>query len=415
MSRKKTITVFEHEKLTLKAVPEFTSDTFEQLVRYHGTSGTPYFSLLHQGVKFSQFVGVIQVGDTTIEVLPKADRADADKTLWRNVLINMLRTVTGIEAGVTSESNLRLSRNSIFDLYLELFLNACERLTHQGLVKRYRKVTENQTALRGRLHIPGQIRENLIHRERFHAEYSAYDQDHILNQVLKATLQVLSHLAVPVSLKSRVNRQGLFFQEVSLRKFSEEHFSRIVLNRKTERYAEALAIARLILLNYHPDIAKGTNHILALMFDMNQLWESWVVKMLKRELSDRYRVKAQQSRVFWTSGQSRKRLEPDIIIEPADEAGSKILIDTKWKTPADLRPSDQDLRQIYAYNQLFGATHGVLMYPGVQSEITGRYHTDDRSRCTMLMVNLIDRNGGLVKGSEISRTIGSLAEGSASV
>lgn len=403
MARKKTITVFEHDKLTIKSVPEFTPNIFEQLVRYHGTNGTPYFSLLHKGVKFNQYVGVIQVGETTIEVLPKADRSDADKSIWRNVLISMLRMVTSIEVGVTSKSNLRLSKNSIFDMYIELFLKECERLTHQSLSKSYRKVTVNQTALRGRLHIPGQIRNNLIHKERFHAEYSTYDYDHILNQVMKETLHVLTQLPIRLDLRSRVKRQTLFFDKVSRQKISEEKLNLIKLNRKTERYAEALSIARLILLNYHPNVSTGTNHILSLMFDMNQLWELFVIKVVKRHLSLRYRVETKKSKVFWSSAHSRKKLNPDIILEPLSNAGEKIIIDTKWKTPSDLRPSDNDLRQIYAYNRLFHSSHGILLYPGENLNITGQYHTDQQGRCSMLMVNVIDSSGNLMKGDAIAR------------
>ncbi|WP_164682881.1 McrC family protein [Cyclonatronum proteinivorum] len=398
--------MFEHDRLLVREGSPLTKNTFEQLVLYHGANGTPYFSLLHKGVKFNQFVGVIQVGGTTIEVLPKPDRAGADKIVWRNVLISMLRTVTGIEAGVTSKSSLRLNRNSIFDLYIELFLNECERITHQGLSKKYRKVTENQTALRGRLHMPGQIRDNLIHKERFHAAYSTYDHNHILNQVLKETLRVLSLITIRTDLRSRVMRQQLCFDEVSDQRITEEKLRRIRLNRQTERYAEALAIARLILLNYHPDISKGNNHILALMFDMNQLWELFVVKVLKHHLSQRYRVMAQQSRVFWRSAQSRKRLKPDIILDPLDEQSGRIIIDTKWKTPTDSGPSDNDLRQIYAYNQLFGSSHGILLYPGSNTRVTGRFQTEKgQSCCTMLKVNVTDQSGNLLKGDVIGESL----------
>src|SRR6056297_2360708 len=135
MPETKTISVFEHEKLTLKSEPKFTSKVFEQLEKYYGTNGTPYFSLIHKGVKFNQFVGVIQVGDTSIEVLPKTDRSTPDKSTWRSVLIQMLRITSGIEATATSRSNLKLHSNSIFDLYIELFIKECEKLSHQGLAK----------------------------------------------------------------------------------------------------------------------------------------------------------------------------------------------------------------------------------------------------------------------------------------
>ena len=52
-----TITRFEHEKLLAKdaGVDKALISALEQ---YHGTRGTPYFTLIHQGVRFNQFVGV---------------------------------------------------------------------------------------------------------------------------------------------------------------------------------------------------------------------------------------------------------------------------------------------------------------------------------------------------------------------
>jgi len=397
MPKSKTISVFEHERLTFKSEPNFTVKLFEQLEKYHGIHGTPYFSLIHKGVKFSQYVGVIQVGDTAIEVLPKTDRSTLDKKIWRDVLIQMLRITSGIEAASTSKSDLRLHRNSIFDLYIELFITECERLTHKGLAKKYRKVKDNQTALKGRLHIPGQIRDNIIHKERFHVEYSKYDFNHLINQILKKTLVVLSQIPIRSDLRSRVKRQLLYFEEIGGCTVHEQLFDQIHLNRKTERYSEALEIARLILLNYHPDISKGSNHVLALMFDMNQLWERFITKMMKRHLSEQYQVKAQSNKVFWRSDRSRKRLKPDILLICKDDSDKKIVIDTKWKTPAKSSPSDSDLRQIFAYNRLFDSQHGVLLYPGTEKQVAGLYETEFGGSCTLQTINVLDNTGRLIK------------------
>lgn len=390
------ITKFEHEKLILSPKKKEERSLLDRLQKYSGSEGNLYYTLIHNGVKFNQHVGIIQVGKTTIEVLPKTDRSTLDKKTWRDVLIQMLRITSGIEAASTSKSDLRLQRNSIFDLYIELFIKECERLTHQGLVKKYRKVKENQTALKGRLHIPGQIRDNIIHRERFHIEYSKYDFNHLINQILKKTLIVLSQIPIRSDLRSRVKSQLLYFEDIEDCTIHEQVFDQIHLNRKTERYSEALEIARLILLNYHPDISKGSNHVLALMFDMNQLWERFITKMMRRHLSDKYQVKAQSNKVFWRSESSSKRLKPDILLIPKDESDKMIVIDTKWKTPTRNRPSDNDLRQIFAYNRLFDSQKGVLLYPGMERQITGMYETEFGGSCTLQTVNVLDQAGKLI-------------------
>ena len=77
----KPITVFEHETLLINDVGKenFSEHQLEALQRYYGNKGVPYFSLIHKGVRFNDYVGVIQVGDSVIEVLDNVDENDEDE------------------------------------------------------------------------------------------------------------------------------------------------------------------------------------------------------------------------------------------------------------------------------------------------------------------------------------------------
>ena len=86
-------------------------------------------------------------------------------------------------------------------------------------------------------------------------------------------------------------------------------FSNIHFDRKSEVYRDAIKIAKLILLNYMPDRLNPHNSVLALMFDMNRLWEEYVYVMLRRRL-DSYEVSAQRSKSFWEN----MTIRPDIVI-----------------------------------------------------------------------------------------------------
>lgn len=396
---------FEHEKLLLNPKIEDERILLERLQKYSGSDESPYYTLIHNGVKFKQYVGVIQVGNATIKVLPKIDRSNRDEKKWEDVLLDILLFTSGIEARATSRSNLRLQSNSIFDLYFELFIQKCELITHQGLVKKYRKVQENQTALKGRLHMPGQIKDNLIHKERFHVEYSKYDQNHLINQILKKTLTVLNQIPIRYDLRSRVKIQLLYFEDIAECVIHEGLFQNIHLNRKTDRYAEALEISRLILLNYHPDISRGSNSVLALMFDMNKLWEHFIAKMMRRYLSDKFDVKTQNSKVFWEYENGSKNLKPDILLIPKNGADKQIVIDTKWKTPPKSIPSDNDLRQIFAYNRLFKSNSGILLYPGSRPTRKGHYKTEDGGSCFLQFINILDESGALNTSKEMFNSL----------
>jgi 5-methylcytosine-specific restriction enzyme subunit McrC len=136
----KHITVFEHDSIKLNQTIDnvlIDNKLLTALERYHGEKGVPYYSLIYNGVKFNEYVGVIQIGNNVIEVLPKVERTYTginEKRYWRDILIDMLLTIGAFEVHSTSHSSLKIKPNSILDLYFELFINEVEYLLHNGLV-----------------------------------------------------------------------------------------------------------------------------------------------------------------------------------------------------------------------------------------------------------------------------------------
>lgn len=91
---KKLIRVFEYEKLHLEGYKNglLSVPQFDALVKYNQKNDSRFFTVIHKGIKLKQYVGVIQVGKLTIEVLPKADRKQAseeNKSVWHQVLFQM--------------------------------------------------------------------------------------------------------------------------------------------------------------------------------------------------------------------------------------------------------------------------------------------------------------------------------------
>ena len=73
------------------------------------------------------------------------------------------------------------------------------------------------------------------------------------------------------------------FPKVTFKEITSSQIDKIKLNRKSYPYSYALELARLIILNYSPDISSGKERMLSLLFDMNQLWEEYVLKQLQKE------------------------------------------------------------------------------------------------------------------------------------
>lgn len=358
------IQVFEHQTLyhgtEYKGV-EFKENHFNALVKLNVLHDNQYFTIVHKGIKFKQFVGVIQVDGLTIEILPKIDNNSEDANVWRDVLIEMLRVTRKLKVQKVGDADVRKQQIHLLDIYFEWFLTEVQLLIHQGLIKQYYKETSNVKALKGKLEFAGHISKNLVHKERFYTTHQVYDKDHLIHQVLYKALDIVEKCTKGNYLYSKCKTVQLDFPEVKNISVNEATFGKMPKNRKTAPYETALAIARLIILNYAPNISSGSERMLALLFDMNSLWEEYVLVRL-RQVQDDYGVtiSGQQSTSFWNG----IHIRPDIVIEKGkDENKETFIIDTKWKNISYSQPSTHDLRQMYVYNEYWKAEKAMLLYP----------------------------------------------------
>ncbi len=384
------ISVFEYDKLRIGDNPFFTKPVHQALEHLYFSSELKYFNLIPCGVQFREFVGVIQVNGVQIEILPKLDRYDSEKSKWRDILIGMLHEVGLFRVSAPSFSSLTLRSNSILELYFELFISEVEYLVRTGLIKQYRRQSQNQTSLKGSLDFPRHLTKNLVHQERFFTNSSIYDQDHLWHQILSQTIDLIRLLSQNSHIHSRIGALKLSFPDISPQKISERSFDSLVYNRKTESYRTAMEIARLLLCNYHPDLKSGRNNVLALMFDMNILWERFIYHSLRKQFireGSGWVVSAQRSTAFWSSRACRTSLRPDILIETGK--GCKFILDTKWKHPVDNKPSSTDLQQLFAYSRFFDTNNTALVYPGTHKGfLRGDYapfrKCDDKVSCSVI-------------------------------
>lgn len=356
------IQVFEHQ--TLYYGREYTGVSFTishhnalaKLNEYHDNK---YFTVVHKGIKFAQYVGVVQIDGLCIEILPKADHASEDKKVWQSVLIEMLRATKKLKVDNVGHAHVNKQNIHLLDIYFEWYLNEVRLLIHQGLIKQYYKETNNVKALKGKLEFAGHIQKNLIHKERFYTSHQVYEKDHLVHQVLSQALTIIEQFSKGNYLYSKCKSIQLDFPEVQPIQANETTFAKIPKSRKTAPYKTALEIARLIILNFAPNVSSGKENMLALLFDMNSLWEEYVLVCLKKAAKNsalNSTVHGQKSKPFWNGISIR----PDIVMEKGDET---FIIDTKWKNINGSKPSTDDLRQMYVYNEYWQSDKAMLLYP----------------------------------------------------
>ena len=380
----KPIKVFEHQFLKLGG--DFKNHHLEAFSKLNALHDDCYFDLRYDGLKFKNYVGVIQVDGLTIEILPKIDSHEEDKELWQSILIDMLKATKKLKVQQVGNANVSRQNVHLLDIYFEWFLREVELLIRQGLIKQYYRETKNVKALKGKLEFSGHIQKNLIHKERFYTTHQIYEKDHLIHQILSYALEIIENFSKGTYMYSKCKSVQLDFPEVSKCNIDSSTFSKINYNRKNSPYKSALEIAKFIILQYAPNISSGKEKMLALLFDMNSLWEEYVLVKLKKAALDKPNVEVfgQKSKGFWQGIPIR----PDIVIEIRENT---FVIDTKWKNIKFSKPSTQDLRQMYVYNDYWKSYKAVLLYPTENKSIAPTFHPFDEKdhHCGIGKINIL--------------------------
>lgn len=408
---KAPIKIFEYQKLKI-GEQGFTNHHFDAMVLYNEKNQNKYFTIVHKGVLFNSYVGVIQIGGLTIEILPKADKSDnPDKGTWQNVLLNMLKVCHHIHVDNVSETNLNKKYNSILEVYYEMYLNEIESLMKKGLIKKYRRVQSNQNSLKGKLVFSQNIQKNVVHKEKFYCEHQVYDKNHLIHQILYRGLIILKDL-VKNHLKDKLNRLLFEFQDYSQVNIKKSHFDKLVNQRKSNPYLRAIDISKMLILNYSPNLNSGNDNMLTLLFDMNKLWEEYIYRILQKHKPEGYQVSFQNSNKFW----EHKTIRPDIVIK--NNLSETFVIDTKWKIIDANNPSDDDLKQMFTYNLHWKAEKSLLLYPSIgqiEKSDFGNFHYKSqfeishesklfKNQCKLGFVSVLS-NGKLKNTESISKEI----------
>ena len=403
---KNLIRVFEHQVLKI-GEHGFEEIHFNALVKYNDSHENKYFVIGHNKIKFKSYVGVIQVKNLTIEILPKADNLpveESNKNKWQKALLFMLKECKLIKVESLSKAFLKIKNSSLLDLYFDAFLSETEKIFNQGLIKKYKKESNNTNVIKGKILFEKNIK-NIVHKEKSFCEYQIYTKDNLFNQIIFKALNILSKSTTNNTLLMRAKNISLCFKDISDIDINETSFDKIKFNRNNERYRYSIELSKLIILNYSPDLNNGNTNILAILFDMNRLYEKFIYKRLKKLENENIKVTEQVIQKFWES----KIIKPDILIQlKENDKKQNIIIDTKWKVLKELEPDDSDLKQMFVYNLHYNSDLSILLYPKVHFDNQDKkpYHlansiNNNNHYCQIGFVDLFSSDGNIKQNIEI--------------
>ena len=329
-------------------------------------------------ISVNNYVGLIQMKNGyQVQVLPKIDFGsdpDTGNTETKRVFLRMLRSMKDFPSKVFNEANLKMDRMPLYEIFINMYLQEVRQLVKHGIRSAYISREDNLHYFKGKLVVNEHIKQNAAHSERMYVHYDEYLVDRAENRLVKATLLKLQNITTSAENQKEIRQLLTSFELVSPSINHQKEFSQVVIDRNTRDYDMLMRWSRVFLLNRSFTTFSGGVNARALLFPMEKVFESYVAQQLKKVLADLdWEVSSQDKGYYLFDAPRQFALRPDIVITRQD--GSRIILDTKWKSLVDKARlnygiSQADMYQMYAYSKKYGTPEIWLLYP-VNPEMRG--------------------------------------------
>lgn len=314
----------------------------------------------HGELRAGQVCGLLAVPGARLEILPKVG---IDAAEGRETLVRMLAVAHDLRLSAGELAQMQDRRRDLLDIVLALFAARTLAAAKRGLPRAYLGREEELPLLRGSLDLTRQLTRRAGRPERLACRFDELSPDIALNQVIAAALTRTGRLARRDATRRALAEVAARYDEVSIPR--RPLALSPTLGRGAAHWREPLALARMLLEGSHQGTHAGEGTGFALLFAMNDLFEVWTARLLRRRLGARLRTQDARHAVTECG---RFSLRPDLVVELDDRI---VVLDTKWKrldsAARDLKVSSSDVYQMLAYAHAYGGrgkpVELALIYP----------------------------------------------------
>lgn len=359
MSEPKTITMSEWEKLSYSGI---SADTISLLEAASDKLGGRIFDFFRHELRARNFVGVVATSGMTVEILPKIHD---DKESNLGYLLALLRYTGSLATKRGDIAGLSEHRGSFLEAWIQHFATELNSLLRRNYKQKYIEIEERSPFVRGKLLTERDLDRSSALSARYPCRYEIFTPDHLLNRTLKFCNSLLMKQTRAPKNRTTLRENDFLLADVSDVPVFVRDLDRIHLDRLNREYDRILELCRLLLENSALDLRAGRITQLAIVFDMNKLFEKFVAEFLRRHVGrmrfagDILEAVRAPRRVGTLFGEFKMEVDVE-----ARAGGRWYLFDTKYKKldAADDHGglSQPDFYQMYAY-----ANAGEKKYEGV--------------------------------------------------
>jgi 5-methylcytosine-specific restriction enzyme subunit McrC len=379
------LTLFEHES----RIFNWTDKDYAALERLRKEIGV---EILRPGLRngqrvlqAAQHVGVVRLNGRTVQVLPKiyrsskdANEAERTREATRNLLY-LLAYAGQLPVREHALAPLLRHGNDWFEILTRLFATHLLEEWQRGAHRTYQIVEDDSPVLKGKWRIADQLRRPM-RQHLFSVAYDEFTADNPLNRIFRFVAERLWRLTRDSGNRQLLGELRQWMEEVSLLPgVTAAEASSLMLTRLNQRYAPLLNLARLFLNGGALQLAAGDLSTFAFTFDMNQLFEAFIINFIRRHRAEILPPDMQTCELLPQSHGATKYLarresksvfllKPDLVFRNHG-AQFPLLLDAKYKrldkSDAKLGVSQADFYQMHAYARRYDCNRVLLLYPQV--------------------------------------------------
>ena len=369
-------------------LPNDIFDTLEEFILLNKNRDVEALEFMNMSVRkgigkvitAKNYVGIIEIKDgTTIEILPKIySQEDVTEAKVKKLVMDMLKTLRKSPYKSLQVANVSVDKMNIFEIFIRMFINEVLLIVKKGLKSNYETIESNERVFKGKMKFAQQIKYNYAHKEQSYVEYDEFNTNCPENKLLKSTLLYLYKNTHSLKNKNDIKMLLNSFLEVEKSINYEEDFNRIIAaDRNKKDYTTALLWSKIFLMGKSFTSFSGSKIAFVLLFPMENLFESYVAEVLRRNLNkSAYNISIQDKTHHLFDEPNKKfLLKPDIVVKNKKD-NNIVILDTKWKLLSGQKSNygihQSDMYQMYAYSKKYGAENVILLYPNTEKIIVNK-------------------------------------------
>lgn len=317
------------------------------------------------------YIGFIQINKTRLLVYPKIavgleEKEEIEKSFGTILKMLSFTKYQSIRE-IPNAQNISQFNNDLLEFYISIFIKELTKQIQRDINRGYNNRLENQSFIKGKVDFGETIKHNSFRKHLHYVSYDDFNENTLLNRVFKSILEVLI-----TRTKVKRNRVGIkqllvWMEDIDKTNITNELWDRVVFTRQNSKYKTAFNMAKLFYYNNSPKVADGDVSILSFMIPVNQLFEVYLVELLKRNITENTEVKFQGPIDYLAKIEKKHflQLRPDISLMRAGEVIR--IVDAKYKLILEddekLMISQADIYQMLAYSVRYKCNRICLVYP----------------------------------------------------